>query len=73
MLSIDVEDYFQVSAFEDISPPDSWDSFESRVDRNTEKILEILANFDVKATFFVLGWVARTSPHLVKKNCRDGS
>jgi polysaccharide deacetylase family protein (PEP-CTERM system associated) len=67
MLSIDVEDYFQVSAFEQISPPSSWSEFESRVDQNTDKILEILANYDIKATFFVLGWVAQFSPHLVKK------
>ena len=67
MLSIDVEDYFHVSAFEKISPPDRWHEFESRVEQNTEKILKILNDFDIKATFFVLGWVARSAPHLVKR------
>lgn len=67
MLSIDVEDYFHVSAFEQVSPPESWAEFESRVDYNTDKILEILAGVDVRATFFVLGWVARYSPRLIKK------
>jgi polysaccharide deacetylase family protein (PEP-CTERM system associated) len=72
MMSIDVEDYFHVSAFESISPPSSWTEFESRVAQNTDKILKILANFDIKATFFVLGWVARFSPCLVKKIAEMG-
>ena len=67
MLSIDVEDYFQVSAFEHISPVSCWSEFESRVGQNTDKILEILDTENIKATFFVLGWVARFSPQLVKK------
>jgi polysaccharide deacetylase family protein (PEP-CTERM system associated) len=67
MLSIDVEDYFQVSAFEDISPPDKWDDFESRVVANTERILQVLESADVRATFFVLGWVAKRYPNLVRK------
>jgi polysaccharide deacetylase family protein (PEP-CTERM system associated) len=72
MLSVDVEDYFQVSAFEEISPPSCWSEFESRVEKNTDKILEILTAFNVKATFFVLGWVARFSPALVKKIAAHG-
>lgn len=67
MLSIDVEDYFQVSAFEDVSPPDKWDNFESRVVANTERILQVLESADVRATFFVLGWVAKRCPDLVRK------
>ena len=67
MLSIDVEDYFHVSAFEQISPPSSWAQFESRVERNTDRILDILSNAEVRATFFILGWVARFSPDLVKR------
>ena len=62
-LSIDVEDYFHVSAFESISPPSSWCSRELRVEKNTEKILSALGAQSVKATFFVLGWVA--------EHCRD--
>ena len=72
MLSIDVEDYYHVSAFEKVSPPSSWTEFESRVAQNTDKILNIIATFDVKATFFVLGWVARFSPRLVKKIAEMG-
>lgn len=72
MLSIDVEDYFHVSAFERVSPPSSWTEFERRVDQSTDKILAILARFNVKATFFVLGWVAQFSPELVKKIALHG-
>jgi polysaccharide deacetylase family protein (PEP-CTERM system associated) len=72
LLTIDVEDYFHVSAFEAVSPPETWDGREFRVDRNTEKLLAILAEYDVRATFFVLGWVARRFPELVKKIARQG-
>jgi polysaccharide deacetylase family protein (PEP-CTERM system associated) len=72
LLTIDVEDYFHVSAFETVSPPESWDGCEFRVDRNTEKVLAILAEYDVRATFFVLGWVARRFPELVKNIVRHG-
>lgn len=66
-LTIDVEDYFQVSAFEQVSSPDSWSAFECRVERNTMKILDILDAAGVKATFFILGWVAEQCPGLAKK------
>ena len=72
MLSIDVEDYFHVSAFERVSPPDSWSAFECRVEKNTEIILDILSRAEVRATFFVLGWVANKSPKLVKKIAEHG-
>jgi len=65
-LTIDVEDYFQVSAFEDIIRPMDWDGMEHRVVRNTEKVLAILAEFDTKATFFIVGWVAERFPQLVR-------
>ena len=71
-LSIDVEDYFQVSAFEEISPPETWENREYRVDRNTEKILGILEEFNVKATFFILGWVAQHFPDLIRKISEQG-
>ena len=61
-LTIDVEDYFQVSAFEGVSPSNTWDHRESRVDRNTAKILDILQEKGIRATFFVLGWVAHRVP-----------
>ena len=66
-LTIDVEDYFQVSAFEDIVTKDDWDTYPSRVVQNTSKILSLLDTNNVKATFFVLGWTAQKYPDLVKE------
>jgi polysaccharide deacetylase family protein (PEP-CTERM system associated) len=71
-LSIDVEDYFQVSAFEKISPPSTWDTRELRVEANTERVLKLLDEADVKATFFVLGWIAQRCPQLVKNIAAKG-
>jgi hypothetical protein len=66
-MTVDVEDYFQVSAFTDIVPADSWPSFESRVCRNTDRLIEIFRKADVHGTFFVLGWVAERFPDLVRR------
>ena len=66
-MTIDVEDYFHVAAFADIVSPDQWPSFESRVCQNTDRILEMLGEAEVHATFFVLGWVAERFPDLVKR------
>ncbi|HWP99569.1 MAG TPA: XrtA system polysaccharide deacetylase [Vicinamibacterales bacterium] len=66
-MSVDVEDYFQVSAFEDVVSRASWDGLESRVTRNTERVLELLAEAATRATFFVLGWVAERHPRLVRR------
>ncbi len=66
-MTIDVEDYFQVSAFESIVPKEKWDNYPSRVVDNTRKILAILEKNEVKATFFILGWIAHKYPHLVKE------
>ena len=71
-LSIDVEDYFQVSAFEGVSPPSSWEGRELRVERNTNRVLERLDEASVKATFFILGWVAERCPELVRRIAREG-
>lgn len=71
-LSIDVEDYFQVSAFEQVSPPSSWEQREWRVEANTDRILDILAEREVQATFFVLGWVAERCPNLVRRIAAAG-
>lgn len=71
-LSIDVEDYFQVSAFENVSPPSSWSARELRVEQNTDKILAILNAQSVKATFFILGWVAERCPELVQRIAAEG-
>jgi polysaccharide deacetylase family protein (PEP-CTERM system associated) len=66
-LTIDVEDYYHVSAFEAVVQPQDWEQYESRVEKNTDKVLALLADKQVKATFFVLGWVAERYPHLVRR------
>jgi polysaccharide deacetylase family protein (PEP-CTERM system associated) len=71
-LTIDVEDYFQVSAFERHVRRADWDSYPLRVDGNTRRILDILDTFAIKATFFVLGWIAERLPALVKEIHRRG-
>jgi polysaccharide deacetylase family protein (PEP-CTERM system associated) len=66
-MSIDVEDYFHVSVFDGVVPRAQWEQLESRVVRNTQRLLEILAAHNVTATFFVLGWVAERFPSLVTR------
>jgi polysaccharide deacetylase family protein (PEP-CTERM system associated) len=66
-MSVDVEDYFQVSAFEGAISRDRWASFESRVVSNTERVLATLDRSGTRATFFVLGWVAERHPALIKR------
>jgi polysaccharide deacetylase family protein (PEP-CTERM system associated) len=67
VLTVDVEDYFHVSAFAPHVARSQWDSFESRVCGNTERLLEIFGAARVRATFFVLGWVAERFPGLVRQ------
>lgn len=71
-LTIDVEDYFQVAAFEDIIDPRDWGSMEQRVERNTDKILQIINSHSVKATFFIVGWIAERFPHIVRQIQSEG-
>ncbi|SFR58995.1 polysaccharide deacetylase family protein, PEP-CTERM locus subfamily [Marinobacter daqiaonensis] len=71
-LSIDVEDYFHVAALAGVISPDDWDSLPSRVERNTERLLELFERKQVKATFFVLGWVAERHPELIRKLADHG-
>lgn len=71
-MTVDVEDYFQVSAFEDRVNRHEWDRFESRVTRNTERLLELFDAARVRATFFVLGWVAEHHPALVRRIAQAG-
>jgi polysaccharide deacetylase family protein (PEP-CTERM system associated) len=71
-MTVDVEDYFQVSAFEGQISRLHWDSFESRVCRNTERLLEMFDEANVTATFFVLGWVAERFPALVQRIAAEG-
>lgn len=66
-LTIDVEEHFQVHAFETVIARSSWDRYPSRVVPNTERVLDILREYKVRATFFVLGWVADRYPQLVER------
>ncbi|HEU5321301.1 MAG TPA: XrtA system polysaccharide deacetylase [Methylomirabilota bacterium] len=66
IMTIDVEDYYQVSAFESVVRFEDWARYESRVERNTGRLLALLAAAGVRATFFVLGWVAERHPQLVR-------
>jgi polysaccharide deacetylase family protein (PEP-CTERM system associated) len=66
-LTVDVEDYFQVAAFEKVIAPESWHSYECRVEANTRAILRLFAGHDVKATFFIVGWIAERYPQLVQE------
>ena len=65
-MTIDVEDYFHVSVFDGVLPRSSWDSMESRVVANTERLLDLFDEHAVRGTFFVLGWVAERHPDLVR-------
>jgi len=71
-LTIDVEDYYQVSAFEDVAPTEDWEHFESRVKRNTNTILDLLDEFNTKATFFIVGWIAERHPGLTRQIAERG-
>jgi polysaccharide deacetylase family protein (PEP-CTERM system associated) len=71
-MTVDVEDYFQVSAFENVVARDNWDQLSCRVEQNTDRILELFDAHDVKATFFMLGWVAERYPALVRRIVDNG-
>ena len=71
-LSIDVEDYFQVSAFEKTIDRNHWDSLEHRIEKNLNQTLELFSAHNAKATFFTLGWIAERYPHLVKSIVDEG-
>jgi len=66
-LTIDVEDYFQVNAFEHYIPRENWDRYPLRVAGNVARLLDLLDEYQVKATFFVLGWVAERVPGTVRE------
>ena len=61
-MSVDVEDYFHVSAFEKSVSRQQWDHLESRVEANTDRLLSLFDDVGVRATFFILGWVAERHP-----------
>lgn len=71
-MSVDVEDYFQVAAFEQRIAQADWPKYEYRVQQNVEKILEVFDAGGIKATFFTLGWVAERSPGLIRAIAEAG-
>ncbi len=70
--TVDVEDYFQVSALAPYIDRDSWDSIECRVERNVDRILTLLADSGNSATFFTLGWIAERHPGMVRRIAAAG-
>jgi len=71
-LSVDVEDWFHLCAIPSVKSPEKWHEYESRVEKNTKKILDILEEFDTKATFFILGWIAECHPEVVREIASKG-
>lgn len=71
-LSVDVEDWFQVGAFEKVIARDAWETLPRRVERNTDRVLALFEQAKVKATFFTLGWVAARHPALVRRIAAAG-
>jgi polysaccharide deacetylase family protein (PEP-CTERM system associated) len=71
-LTVDVEDYFHVTAFAGSIERARWPTLESRVERNTMQLLELFGRRSVRATFFVLGWVTERAPHLIRELHRAG-
>jgi polysaccharide deacetylase family protein (PEP-CTERM system associated) len=71
-LSVDVEDWFQVGAFENTIDRADWDGLNRRVEANTDACLAMFANAGIKATFFTLGWVAHRHPRLIRRIVEQG-
>jgi polysaccharide deacetylase family protein (PEP-CTERM system associated) len=71
-LSVDVEDWFQVGAFEKVIDRENWNSLATRVERNCDEILRLFADAGVKGTFFTLGWVAERNPALMWRIAEEG-
>jgi polysaccharide deacetylase family protein (PEP-CTERM system associated) len=71
-LSVDVEDWFQVGAFENVIDRKNWDALECRVEANTDKILMMFEAAGVKGTFFTLGWIAERYPALIRQIVAQG-
>ena len=71
-LSVDVEDWFQVGAFEDVIDRGDWDGLTSRVERNVDEILALFGEAGVRATFFTLGWIAERYPQSIRRIAEAG-
>lgn len=72
VLTVGLEDWFQVGAFQQLIRPEQWYRFETRLERSTRATLDLLDHYGVKATFFVLGWVAQELPELVAEVASHG-
>jgi peptidoglycan-N-acetylglucosamine deacetylase len=72
VMTVDVEDYFQVSAFEDVISRQDWNQYPLRVEKNTYRLLELFEQHQAKCTFFILGWVAEKCPKLVQEMVAQG-
>lgn len=71
-MTVDVEDYFQVSAFDPFVERSTWDNYAGRVEESTDRILSIFDQHNVRGTFFTLGWVAEKYPSLVRRIVEGG-
>jgi polysaccharide deacetylase family protein (PEP-CTERM system associated) len=71
-MTVDVEDYFHVAALAKSIDRSSWDQMEYRAEASTRRLLDLFEESDIHATFFVLGWVARRSPDLIREIARRG-
>lgn len=71
-LTVDLEDWYHICGTEDNTIPSKWVEYESRVTRNTDKVLSLLMQHDAKATFFVLGCIAEKEPDLIRTIHRQG-
>jgi polysaccharide deacetylase family protein (PEP-CTERM system associated) len=70
-LTVDLEDYYHVEAFNDVVAVKDWSKLESRIERNTERLLALFADRKVKGTFFILGWVAEHYPKLIRQIAQE--
>lgn len=71
-LTVDLEDWYHICGVEGYSDPAQWETYESRILRNTDKILDLLRRYNVNATFFVLGYIAYKEPELIRKIKNEG-
>jgi polysaccharide deacetylase family protein (PEP-CTERM system associated) len=70
--TVDVEEYFQVAALAPWAPMDRWESFETRVEAQIDRLLALLAQYDARATFFTVGWVAERHPAMIRAIAKAG-
>lgn len=72
ILTFDIEEWFHLLELESTSSPDQWVGFEPRLEANTERILMLLSESGIKATFFIMGWIARHSPSVIRRIAEAG-